>query len=396
MVNFDIVNQIIAAYKRQFHEIHKEEQYKWEAVQWFQEHWKEDSVDFKQMLLQAIEKTGELMDAKIYYPKRMLTEFLNYDPGSVRSLFQKLYDESVPLFVRLEDFIGGMEKLHQQYLPERLNPYQDTRAAMVYLTLRYPDQYFLYKYKMFAEFAKLVEYPHRINRWRRIENVLLYQTLAEIICERIREDQELLAKHHMRLNETHYPDTSYHLLTQDIIYASTNYFSTAERLPDESFQVTLVQDQVIVPGVHHVVLQGRHVEYLQRAMQQKVTGELGEEVVLDFERARLKEAGVYDKHPEPASKIKGDGIGYDIDSFDERGTPIFIEVKTTRTEKAPFYITDAELEKSKLAGPRYFLYRVFDFNQQSRRCKIIIHQGSLEKFCINPVAYIVPYDLAKR
>jgi hypothetical protein len=65
-------------------------------------------------------------------------------------------------------------------------------------------------------------------------------------------------------------------------------------------------------------------------------GEQGERFVLELERRSLHDAGRLDlkRRIEWVSQIRGDGAGYDIQSFDGAGKEIFIEVKTIRGQGA--------------------------------------------------------------
>lgn len=75
-------------------------------------------------------------------------------------------------------------------------------------------------------------------------------------------------------------------------------------------------------------------------------GEAGEDFVFGMETKRLKMAGRQDlaDKVEWTSKQFGDGAGYDIASFADDGTAIFIEVKTTKGPiTTPFYISNNEL-----------------------------------------------------
>ncbi|MCK7559405.1 DUF3883 domain-containing protein [Chitinophaga sedimenti] len=205
------------------------------------------------------------------------------------------------------------------------------------------------------------------------------------------KDDELLKLHHGRLGADHYADPAYHLLTQDIIYATVDNEWQMEPVEEEPFDIKVMDDEgieVVVPPPYS----GKAIktDFLKLAVSQKVLGNLGEQAVLDYERRKLYELQP-ELHPVWTAKEKGDGLGYDIDSFDLDGTPIVIEVKTTRTAQAPFYISDRELEASKSYGERYCLYRLFDFDEHTRRCKMIIHRGSLECFCTHPVSYKVNY-----
>ncbi len=67
------------------------------------------------------------------------------------------------------------------------------------------------------------------------------------------------------------------------------------------------------------------------------------------------------------SEEDGDGAGYDILSFDEKGKERFLEVKTTvGSDITPFYITRNELSLSSERPEAFRLCRVFDFSIRPR------------------------------
>ena len=88
---------------------------------------------------------------------------------------------------------------------------------MVYLALRFPENYFLFKFKMFKEFVGKIDFPYKPIKGR-FENLLVYSELCERLREEIIKDEELIELHQSRLTESHYFETSYNILTQDIIY----------------------------------------------------------------------------------------------------------------------------------------------------------------------------------
>lgn len=89
---------------------------------------------------------------------------------------------------------------------------------------------------------------------------------------------------------------------------------------------------------------------------------MGEQIVLNYEKNRLKDYPDLAKKVEHVSQTKGDGLGYDILSFDAHGNQIYIEVKTTTQGKeTPFYISDNELKFASQHLDNYFLYRVYNF-----------------------------------
>ena len=89
---------------------------------------------------------------------------------------------------------------------------------------------------------------------------------------------------------------------------------------------------------------------------------------------------------EHVSKSKGDGLGYDVLSFDPSGRERFIEVKTTAYSKeTPFYVTRGELSFSREASTQFHLCRVFDFRKDPRLFSL---KGRLDDHCqLDPVTY---------
>jgi hypothetical protein len=108
---------------------------------------------------------------------------------------------------------------------------------------------------------------------------------------------------------------------------------------------------------------------VERDFRNRKLGREGEELVFRFERERLKQRD----RPDLAKKIRwiseedGDGAGYDILSFDEKGKEQFLEVKTTvGADTTPFYITRNELSLSSERPEAFRLCRVFDFSIRPR------------------------------
>ena len=90
------------------------------------------------------------------------------------------------------------------------------------------------------------------------------------------------------------------------------------------------------------------------------------------------------------SKEKGDGLGYDILSYDLDGNVKYIEVKTTKGKcNSTFFITQNELEKSKIVKEKYFLYRLYDFDENNDSSNILKIQGDLSSLCNTPLNYKV-------
>jgi hypothetical protein len=136
----------------------------------------------------------------------------------------------------------------------------------------------------------------------------------------------------------------------------------------------------------------KKINYARRNAENAKTGLAGEELVLAWEKAELIKRGFNDL----ASKIKhvsleeGDGLGYDIRSFDhEDGSETFIEVKTTRSGvEAAFYMSENERQCWEENPGKYRLYRVFGLGRP--QVKFYVLTGGVEDACcLEPIQYRV-------
>ena len=129
-------------------------------------------------------------------------------------------------------------------------------------------------------------------------------------------------------------------------------------------------------------------DYIAREARNTTLGTAGEEFVVRFEHWRLNQLGqpkLADR-VEHVSQTRGDGLGYDVLSFDANGKERFIEVKTTAFSKeTPFFVTRNELDFSKDASDHFVLCRLFEFRQKPR---LFALNGALDQHCaLDPVTY---------
>jgi len=124
------------------------------------------------------------------------------------------------------------------------------------------------------------------------------------------------------------------------------------------------------------------IDFAEKDAKNARLGRLGEEWAVEYERRRLFDVCA---RPDLSRAVRhvsvdvGDGLGYDIESFDGAGKPTLIEVKTTGLGKSfPFYVSRNEVQCSKREASRYQLYRVFEFSQKPRLFRL---RGDLEKAC---------------
>lgn len=150
------------------------------------------------------------------------------------------------------------------------------------------------------------------------------------------------------------------------------------------------------PTLHHAARQPSNPrlrsavrrDYIDREAQNTALGFAGEEFVVHFERWSFISRGherLADK-VEHVAKTQGDGLGYDVLSFDVTGKDKLIEVKTTSFGKeTPFFITRNELDLSRSEADHFHLYRLFDFRKEPRLFKF---RGAVDEHChLDPLTY---------
>jgi hypothetical protein len=134
---------------------------------------------------------------------------------------------------------------------------------------------------------------------------------------------------------------------------------------------------------------GKRIDYVRRDAANHKLGRLGERFAIELERRRLLGCRRDDlaKKVEWVSDTSGDGLGYDVLSFDEADeSERWIEVKTTAFGKySPFYVTSNEVRCSEAMARQYYLYRLFRFTHRPR---LYVLHGALSALCtLEPMAF---------
>ena len=134
-------------------------------------------------------------------------------------------------------------------------------------------------------------------------------------------------------------------------------------------------------------------DYLAREARNRSLGRAGELFVLELESRRLLAEGktALSERVEHVAASQGDGLGYDVLSFEGNGRERLIEVKTTAFgELTPFYVSRNEIARSKADADKYRLYRLFDFREEP---KVFQLPGSIERHCtLDPVTYLARFS----
>ncbi len=129
-------------------------------------------------------------------------------------------------------------------------------------------------------------------------------------------------------------------------------------------------------------------DYLERESRNRSLGNAGELLVMEYEAHRLHQEGAkkYADRIDHVSSSKGDGLGFDILSFDADGRERFIEVKTTAYDaETPFFVSPNEVNFSGHKPDQFHLYRLFAFRKKPQ---MFTMPGPVAaNFSLDPVSY---------
>lgn len=178
--------------------------------------------------------------------------------------------------------------------------------------------------------------------------------------------------------------------TETIKYYDEGFIVDKNFRPAKFSLINPISNAVIQPAEVTIIKEktrrfiARKVDWEKARDRNNEIGDQGEEFVLEFEIDRLIEELVIDRtsasqNVQHLSRLQGDGLGYDIASINDDGSPRYIEVKTTSGGfNQPFYMSKNERHFFEEYGDSAFIYRVYNFNRETRRGDVrIITQTEL-------------------
>ena len=364
MINGEKLLLVIAAYKEYFPNHWKDEMYKWEAIQHFQNHWDINAKNFLDMFMESTEKTYNLLANMNNYPRGMIKSFAMADPEAVRSMFIKLFDESTALTQRIEQFITSAEELRVKYDDGTWKQhYQTTNAVSIYLWLKYPDKYYIYKYSEVRALSKEIEsdfIPKKGSSAANVENSFrLYNEIREILSN----DSELDNMLRNVLDETCYPDPRKITLTLDVGFFVSRFYNQEKEVDLDSLHSDAKFSKWYAPIIETLYKMGGsgkrpHVhqkiieDYGITEDELKVVNSKGNAQVLnniDWARNYLVYEGMIDKSESGVWSLTEFGKKVIItDELASKLTAKWIKIKTAEREHR--YVPEIDLSS-------YYVYR---------------------------------------
>ncbi|KGM42112.1 hypothetical protein JY96_11150 [Aquabacterium sp. NJ1] len=129
------------------------------------------------------------------------------------------------------------------------------------------------------------------------------------------------------------------------------------------------------------VRRGIKRDYFEREARNRSLGSAGERFIVQYEQWRLAQLGVGQlaDRVEHVAATKGDGLGYDVLSFETDGRERFIEVKTTAHDAAtPFFVSVNEVEFARERAEQFRLCRLYHFRTAPKFFEL---SGAIEQHC---------------
>ena len=129
-------------------------------------------------------------------------------------------------------------------------------------------------------------------------------------------------------------------------------------------------------------------DYFERESRNRSLGNAGERFIVQYEQWRLETAGFGQlaNQVDHVAETQGDGLGYDVLSFETDGRKRYIEVKTTAHDAAtPFFVSSNELAFAQEQSERFRLYRLFHFRTAPKFFEL---SGQIDQHChLDPATY---------
>jgi 5-methylcytosine-specific restriction protein B len=210
------------------------EDFKWEAAQQFHDHWDINAADFGEMFKAATAKVFSLLDTGYAYPRAMILNFAAADCEATRAMFRSLFDESIELSPRITAFQAAAEALRIKYNDGSWNNhYQNTSAISVYLWLRYPDQYYIYRYSVTRDISTALNFNAPPKRDGSVESLLnsyrLYDELRAALSQNEAITRMIRSAIEAAPAGKYWPDTHWNIAAIDLGFYLSRFYLAEQK-----------------------------------------------------------------------------------------------------------------------------------------------------------------------
>ena len=221
MINLEKLAPILKAYKADFLNNWKGEEYKWKAVKWFQDNWNINAENFGEMFKNATKKHYNLLATSWSYPRGMIIDFAAADDEATREMFRALFNEATKIDERIEAFQKASDSLFEKYSNGKWKQhFQSPSAISTYLWLGIPNKYYIYKYEYSRSLAQELNPDSVPEKGGGAKSVLAAYQLYDEIRSILKNDNDIKQLIQQALTPDCYEDSE--LVTAISPHATTN------------------------------------------------------------------------------------------------------------------------------------------------------------------------------
>lgn len=238
---------LLAAYKKDFPSIWKNEQFKWRAVQTFKTNWNLDAENLADMIAASLDSTYTkgLLDDAYNTPRKALIQLADDDPVLVREMFADLYDDHKDLIERIKRFKVTIGELYAKYNHGQWKKnYYDDNIISTLLWLNNPEQYYIYKYSYIRALAHAIGSDFHMGQdpTINVQNCIGFYNGVRAI---IQQDDELRQMLNQAIASepagTCYPDEEMSIMTLDVAH----YVAAMKDVPSSSIPDTYSAEEFL-------------------------------------------------------------------------------------------------------------------------------------------------------
>ncbi len=193
--------------------------FKWECLQHFQENWDLSSTDLPGMFDRSLSSTvsGRLWGGSKHSAKSIMLKFWQHNPDYTSAAFRDLFDNSKDVQMRIQRFLTHCDEL-LDHLPQHLKKenthYHNDFMASLYLSFRYPEKYCLYEYPAFIATARHIG----VKPLPEAFNIDRFFKISSILSTFIWKNETLMDTYRKMIADTQYYQHPTQLLTYELYH----------------------------------------------------------------------------------------------------------------------------------------------------------------------------------
>ncbi|MGL4676016.1 MAG: hypothetical protein ACRCXK_14270, partial [Wohlfahrtiimonas sp.] len=252
ILNQEVFNKAVEEYRKELPNTRKGEIFKWQAVQWFQDHWDIEAEDFPAMLDKSLEKTASLLVANMFFPRKMIWELAQFNPFQVREMFRDLFNEEKELLERCQNFEQKANELISLF-KAGMNHYQTLNVLSTYLWLKYPEKYYIYKPTVYKNVAQVLfnisDFPKGKNH--KFLKFAQCMDLYNVLRQKLSDNKKLILELNQFLLKNNYHDDLHHTLVVDFAFFMHQEKKKSKQTKNEDINMADVENDLEKTTLKH-------------------------------------------------------------------------------------------------------------------------------------------------